>query len=110
MDLSRERRLAQVQARGRAGKAADIGDGCEGAQVAEVHGAMIIILHRYWNDKCIGLIKRTGPIVRSGDVVPEVWPWREFVLHRCCSPRSAARPEPWSCATSPSRRATSVLE
>ena len=46
VDLPRERRLTQVQAGGRTRKAAGVGDGGEGAQMPEVHAAMITILHQ----------------------------------------------------------------
>src|SRR5262245_42152023 len=90
VDLSRERRLAQIQPRRRASKSADIHNGCEGAQVAEVHGAMIIVLHQYWNDKCIGLIERAGPIVRPRHFFG-AGSWREFVGQRYCSHRRLLR-------------------
>jgi hypothetical protein len=46
VNLPRECRLNHVQARRRTGEAADIGNGGEGAQVTELHSAMITILHR----------------------------------------------------------------
>src|ERR1043166_4823889 len=56
-------RLTEVEPLGRAGKAAAIGDGHKGAQVTEVHGRTIILLHRKINDKCIGHINGGAPTV-----------------------------------------------